>query len=57
MSERLDRLNRILVGCQLTDTPSILTAIDAWTKRRLRMIRWKEWKTISARKRNRSNKE
>jgi group II intron reverse transcriptase/maturase len=56
MSERLRRLNRYLTGWlgyyQLIDTPSSLEAVDAWIRRRLRMIRWKEWKTISARKRN-----
>jgi group II intron reverse transcriptase/maturase len=56
MSERLRKLNRYLTGWlgyyQLIDTPSSLAVIDAWIRRRLRMIRWKEWKTISARKRN-----
>ncbi|GAE37703.1 group II intron reverse transcriptase/maturase [Halalkalibacter akibai] len=56
MSERLRKLNRYITGWlgyyQLIDTPSTLVTIDAWIRRRLRMIRWKEWKTISARKRN-----
>lgn len=56
MSERLRKLNRYLTGWlgyyQLIDTPSVLGKIDAWIRRRLRMVRWKEWKTISARKRN-----
>ncbi|BAB03758.1 group II intron reverse transcriptase/maturase [Halalkalibacterium halodurans] len=56
MSDRLRRLNRYLTGWlgyyQLVDTPSILAQIDAWIRRRLRMIRWKEWKTTSARQKN-----
>nr|BAD18235.1 reverse transcriptase-maturase-endonuclease of group II intron 0661 [Halalkalibacterium halodurans] len=56
MSDRLRRLNRYLTGWlgyyQLVDTPSILAQIDAWIRRRLRMIRWKEWKTPSARQKN-----
>ncbi|MBU8909025.1 group II intron maturase-specific domain-containing protein [Desertibacillus haloalkaliphilus] len=56
MSKRLRKLNRFLTGWlvyyQLIDTPSVLAKLDAWIRRRLRMIRWKEWKTISARKRN-----
>nr|BAD18238.1 reverse transcriptase-maturase-endonuclease of group II intron 0661 [Halalkalibacterium halodurans] len=56
MSDRLRRLNRYLTGWlgyyQVVDTPSILAQIDAWIRRRLRMIRWKEWKTTSARQKN-----
>ncbi|PSL51286.1 group II intron reverse transcriptase/maturase [Salsuginibacillus halophilus] len=50
MEERIKRLNQYLTGWlgyfQLTETPSVLREIDSWLKRRLRMIRWKEWKTI-----------
>jgi group II intron reverse transcriptase/maturase len=56
MSKRLRKLNQYITGWlgyyRLIDTPSTLVTIDAWIRRRLRMIRWKEWKTISARKRN-----
>ncbi|ENH95607.1 reverse transcriptase (RNA-dependent DNA polymerase) [Gracilibacillus halophilus YIM-C55.5] len=53
MEWRLERLSRYLVGWigyyQLTETPTVLKHLDGWIRRRLRMIRWKEWKTIKAR--------
>lgn len=48
MEIRIARLNRYLVGWlgyyQLIDTPSKLKELESWLLRRLRMIRWKEWK-------------
>lgn len=48
MEWRVERLNRYLVGWlgyyQLIDTPSKLRDLESWLHRRLRMIRWKEWK-------------
>lgn len=48
MEDRLKKLNDYLVGWlgyyQLTDAPNILKEMDGWIRRRLRMIRWKEWK-------------
>lgn len=48
MEQRIDKLNSYLVGWlgyyQLIDTPSNLTRLESWLSRRLRMIRWKEWK-------------
>lgn len=48
MEQRIERLNRYLVGWlgyyQLAETPSIFRNMDSWIRRRLRMIRWKEWK-------------
>ncbi|EIT86499.1 transposase, partial [Fictibacillus macauensis ZFHKF-1] len=56
MTDRLAKLNRFLVGWlgyyQLADTPSVLDKLDGWIRRRLRMIRWKEWKKIKTKHRN-----
>jgi len=56
MERRIERLNRYLVGWlgyyQLTEAPSVLKTMDSWIRRRLRMIRWKEWKKISTKHKN-----
>ena len=56
MTERLEKLNRYLVGWfgyyQLAETLTIFKRIDGWIRRRLRMIRWKEWKKIKTKQRN-----
>jgi len=56
MMDRLEKLNRYLVGWlgyyQLAETPSIFSKIDSWIRRRLRMIRWKEWKKIGTKHKN-----
>lgn len=56
MRDRLEKLNRYLVGWlgyyQLADTPSVLAKLDGWIRRRLRMIRWKEWKKVKTKHRN-----
>lgn len=56
MKDRLERLNRYLVGWlgyyQLADTPTIFRNIDGWIRRRLRMIRWKEWKKTKTKHKN-----
>src|SRR5690625_1407054 len=48
MERRIERLNRYLVGWlgyyQLAETLTIFRDMDSWIRRRLRMIRWKEWK-------------
>lgn len=48
MEVRIERLNKYLIGWlgyyQLADTPSKFNELDSWLHRRLRMIRWKEWK-------------
>ncbi|MCM3716699.1 group II intron reverse transcriptase/maturase [Halalkalibacter oceani] len=55
MEERIRRLNRFITGWmgyyQLVETPSFLEKLDSWVRRRLRMIRWKEWKTTRTRQR------
>ncbi len=56
MPERVARLNRYIAGwCAyfaLAETPSTFTASDQWLRRRLRQVRWKEWKRPRARSRN-----
>ena len=53
---RIAFLNRFISGwCAyfaLADTHSLGEEADQWLRRRLRQIRWKEWKRFSARKRN-----
>src|SRR5699024_5255877 len=56
MERRIERLNRYFVGWlgyyQLTEAPSVLKAMDSWIRRRLRMIRWKEWKKVKTKYKN-----
>lgn len=48
MGERIGVLNRFIRGwCAyfaLADTPSVFDEFDEWLRRRLRQVRWKEWK-------------
>ncbi|MCX2967247.1 group II intron reverse transcriptase/maturase [Gordonia aquimaris] len=48
MSYRIMRLNQYVRGWmgyfRLADTPRKLSDLDEWYRRRLRQIRWKEWK-------------
>lgn len=48
MQYRIEDLNKYLMGwCgyfALADTPSVFKSIDEWTRRRLRMCVWKQWK-------------
>lgn len=52
MERRIERLNRYLVGWlgyyQLAETPTVFRNMDSWIRRRMRMIRWKEWKKTKA---------
>jgi RNA-directed DNA polymerase len=56
MERRIRELNKYLVGWvsyySLAGTRSILVRLEAWLSRRLRMIRWKEWKNPRTRVRN-----
>lgn len=56
MTDRIEKLNRYLVGWlgyyQLAEASSIFRTLDGWIKRRLRMIRWKEWKKIKTKYKN-----
>lgn len=48
MDERLWQLNQYIRGWmgyfRLIETPKVLQALDKWFRRRLRQIRWKQWK-------------
>ncbi len=56
MPARIARLNRYIAGwCAyfgLAETPSPFEDADQWLRRRLRQVRWKEWKRPRARSRN-----
>jgi group II intron reverse transcriptase/maturase len=56
MPTRLALLNRFLAGWTayfaLAETPSVFDEFDEWLRRRLRQVRWKEWKTCGAKRRN-----
>jgi group II intron reverse transcriptase/maturase len=56
MDYRIGRLNRFITGWmayfRLADTGNLAREIDRWLRRRLRQVRWKEWKTTAARRHN-----
>ena len=56
MPVRLARLDRFLAGWAayfaLAETPSVFDELDEWLRRRLRQVRWKEWKRYASRRRN-----
>jgi hypothetical protein len=56
MPVRLARLDRFLAGWAayfaLAEAPSVFDELDEWLRRRLRQVRWKEWKRPAARRRN-----
>jgi RNA-directed DNA polymerase len=37
---------------RLADTPRVFRDLDEWLRRRLRQVRWKEWKRSAAKRRN-----
>jgi hypothetical protein len=53
MEHRMDRLNRYIAGwCAyfgLADTFSMFEELDEWLRRRLRAVRWKQWKRARTR--------
>jgi RNA-directed DNA polymerase len=53
ISQRIFKLNIYLRGWiqyfSLSDTPYILTRLEGWIRRRLRMCLWKQWKKIRTR--------
>ena len=55
MKRRIDEINRFTVGWTayfaLADTPSPFEELDEWLRRRLRQVRWKEWKRYRTRRR------
>jgi RNA-directed DNA polymerase len=56
MTERISILNRFIRGwCAyfaLADTYSVFDELDEWLRRRLRQVRWKEWKRPATRAHN-----
>jgi group II intron reverse transcriptase/maturase len=56
MDRRIGKLNQYLVGWlgyyQLAETPSLFKKLDSWIRRRLRMVRWKEWKKVQTKYKN-----
>jgi group II intron reverse transcriptase/maturase len=56
MEYRIGRLNRLITGWmayfRLAQRVSVLGKLDGWLRRRLRQIRWKEWKTAAAKRHN-----
>lgn len=56
MAERIERLNRYIGGwCgyfALAETPREFENLDKWLRRRLRQVRWKEWKRPKTRRHN-----
>jgi hypothetical protein len=53
---RISRLNRLITGWvayfRLAQRVSVLGKLDGWLRRRLRQVRWKEWKTTAAKRHN-----
>jgi group II intron reverse transcriptase/maturase len=56
MERRIREINRFTVGWTayfaLADTPRPFQDLDEWLRRRLRQVRWKEWKRPRTRRRN-----
>jgi RNA-directed DNA polymerase len=56
MTRRITEINRFTVGWTayfaLADHPRPLRDLDEWLRRRLRQVRWKEWKRFRTRRRN-----
>jgi len=56
MERRIQAINRYTVGWTAyfayADTPRPFADLDEWLRRRLRQIRWKEWKRYHTRRRN-----
>src|SRR4029077_11921069 len=56
MRRRIREANRFTAGWtayfSLADTPRPFSDLDKWLRRRLRQVRWKEWRRYRTRKRN-----
>ncbi len=53
MAKRVSELSRYLRGWMAyfgyCETPSVFKELDAWIRRRLRCVQWKQWKTCKGR--------
>jgi len=56
MEYRIGKINRFTTGWmgffRLADSERTFRSLDGWIRRRLRQIRWKEWKTTAAKRHN-----
>ena len=56
MEYRIGRLNRFTTGWmayfRLADAERTFASLDGWLRRRLRQVRWKEWKSTAAKRHN-----
>ena len=56
MEYRIGRLNRLTTGWmahfRFADSGTTFRDLDGWLRRRLRQVRWKEWKTTAAKRHN-----
>ncbi len=56
MEYRLLKIKQLIQGWiqyfKLAEMKQLMTEIDKWTRRRLRAVRWKEWKKISTKHKN-----
>jgi RNA-directed DNA polymerase len=56
MEQRLQAINRFTVGWTAyfayADTATPFRELDEWLRRRLRQVRWKEWKRTATKRRN-----
>ncbi|MDQ6759076.1 MAG: reverse transcriptase domain-containing protein, partial [Acidobacteriota bacterium] len=56
MEYRIGKLNRFILGWmgyfRLADSERMFGSLDGWLRRRLRQVRWKEWKTTAAKRHN-----
>ena len=56
MERRIREINRFTIGWTAyyayADTPRPFEELDQWLRRRLRQVRWKEWKRIRTKRRN-----
>jgi Group II intron, maturase-specific domain len=56
MEFRIGKLNRFITGWvgyfRLADRVNVFRDLDGWLRRRLRQVRWKEWKSTAAKRHN-----
>ena len=56
MAYRIGVINRFTTGWmayfRLADAEPVFRSLDGWLRRRLRQVRWKEWKTTAAKRHN-----